>query len=117
MPASGAELEGELGLVLADLRTVDAAATEIEERAREHAQRLREDAARDAAAMIAEARVTADAERARAAAELHLDAERGDATVRDEAAREIQRIAAVRDERVDQLVVEVSECVRRHSGR
>lgn len=116
VPASGDELGGELEPVLTRLDNVDAEASELERQARERADRAREDAVREAAAIVAEARVTADAQRARAAAELRLDAERGAAATSAEAAREVRRIEALREERVAELVGEVVECVRR-SGR
>jgi hypothetical protein len=53
--------------------------------------------------------------RARATAELRLEAERGAAALQADAAHEVQRIAALRDERVAQLLSEVIACVR-HSG-
>lgn len=116
VPASGAELEGELEPVLEGLDDVDAEASEIEAQASAEAQRRREDAARRAAAILAEAHLAAEAERARAATELRAAAERSAAATRSDAEREVARIEAVREERVTRMVGEVVACVRR-SGR
>ncbi len=115
MPASGTELEGELEPVLERLDDVDAEASEIEAQATAEAERRREEAARKAEAILAEARVAAEAERARAAGELRTAAEHDAAAEREGAAREVERIEAVREERLAQLVGEVVACVL-HSG-
>ncbi|MGZ6709695.1 MAG: hypothetical protein ACXVFN_22485 [Solirubrobacteraceae bacterium] len=113
VPASGDELEGELGPVLEQLDPVGAQASEIEAEAQERA-RLRHDAAvREAAAILAEARERADGERARGAAEQRASAAATMQAARSQAAREVERIAAMREQRVVQLVDEVMECVRR----
>jgi vacuolar-type H+-ATPase subunit H len=112
VPASGDELAGELGPVLEQLDTVGAEASDIEQRAREQARRRRDEAAREAAAILAEAHVRADAERARAAAEQRASGQRSAAAARADAAREVERIRAMRDDRVEQLVDEVVECAR-----
>lgn len=116
VPASGQELEGELGPVLEQLDSAGAQAAEIEARAHEQAGSRRDQAARDAAAILAEAQVRADGERARAAAHQQATAAARKRTTRADAERESERIAAMRQERVEQLVDEVLECVRR-SGR
>jgi hypothetical protein len=112
VPASGDELEGELGPVLAQLDTVGTEAADIEQRAREQARGRRDEAAREEAAILAEAQVRADAERARAAAERRAYGQRSAAAARADAAREVDRIRAMRDERVEQLVNEVVQCTR-----
>ncbi|MGZ4279652.1 MAG: hypothetical protein ACXVVU_23640 [Solirubrobacteraceae bacterium] len=113
VPASGDELEGELGPVLDQLDPVGEQASEIEAAAREQARHRHDDAMREAAAILAEAQVRGDGERARAAA-----GQRAAAASRMDAARaasehEVERIRMVRDERVERLVDEVVECVRR----
>lgn len=113
VPASGTDLEEELVPVLAGLDPIGAEASAIEEEAREHATRAREDAARMAAAIVAEARVRADAERARTAAALTVEAERAVAALQADTARKVRLIEASRDERVARLVSEVIACVRR----
>ncbi len=113
MPASGAELEGELGPVLERLDGVDAEASEVEAQARAEAQRRRERAEREAAAILAEARLGADAERVRATNDVLAEAERTVRGTRADAAGEVERIEAVRAERVALLVDEVVACVRR----
>jgi hypothetical protein len=113
VPASGDELEGELGPVLEQLDAVGAQASQIEADANDQARLRREAAVREAAAILAEGQVRADGERARAAAEQRgAAASRMDAT-RAESEREVERIAALREQRVEQLVDEVLECVRR----
>lgn len=116
MPAAGDELEGELGPVLEQLDPVGAQASEIEAEAREQARLRHEAAAREAAAILAEARVRADGERARAAAHERAAASSRVGATRAEAQREVERIAAMREQHVERLVHEVVECVRR-SGR
>jgi hypothetical protein len=113
VPAAGADLEGELVPVLAGLDPIGAEASAIEEQARERADRAREDAARDAAGIVARARARADAERARATSKVEEEAERAAAVIQVDAAHEVERIAAVRDERVAVLVSEVIACVMR----
>ena len=113
VPSSGDELEGELGPVLEQLDPVGEQASEIEAAAREQARHRHDDAMREAAAILAEAQVRGDGERARAAA-----GQRAEAASRMDAARaasehEVERIRMVRDERVERLVDEVVECVRR----
>ena len=116
VPASGQELEGELGPVLEQLDSVGAQAAEIEARAHEQAGSRRDQAVREAAAILTEAQVRADGERARAAAQQQAAATARMQATRADAARESERIAAMRAERVEQLAAEVLECVRR-SGR
>ena len=113
VPASGDELEGELLPVLEQLDPVGAEASEIEVQAREQARRTREDAVREAAACLAEAQMRAGGERARAAAEQRVAGEGRIAATRAETEREAGRIRALRDARVEELVGEVLECVRR----
>lgn len=116
MPASGQELEGELGPVLEQLDSVGAQAAEIEACAHEQAGNRRDQAAQDAAAIVAEAQVRGDGERARAAAHRQAAAAARMQATGVDAERDSERIAAMRTERVEQIVDEVLECVRR-SGR
>jgi hypothetical protein len=116
VPASGQELEGELGPVLEQLDSVGAQAAEIEACAHEQAGNRRDQAAQDAAAIVAEAQVRGDGERARAAAHQQAAAAARTQATRVDAERESERIAAMRTERVEQIIDEVLECVRR-SGR
>ncbi|MGZ4271797.1 MAG: hypothetical protein ACXVSX_21650 [Solirubrobacteraceae bacterium] len=99
--------------MLDQLDPVGEQASEIEAAAREQARHRHDDAMREAAAILAEAQVRGDGERARAAA-----GQRAAAASRMDAARaasehEVERIRMVRDERVERLVDEVVECVRR----
>ena len=103
--------------MLEQLDSVGAQAAEIEARAHEQAGNRRDQAVReDAAAIVAEARVRGDGERARAAAHQQAAATARMQATRADAERESERIAAMRTERVEQLADEVLECVRR-SGR
>jgi hypothetical protein len=113
VPASGEELEGELGPLLDQLDAVDADASEIEAQAREQAARRRDEAAREAAAILAEAQVRADAVHARAASERRMAAQPRITAASTEAESQARRIAAVREQRIERLVGEVLECVRR----
>ena len=115
VPSAGDELEGELGPVLVQLDPIGAQASEIEAEAHEQARLRREAAVREAAAILAEAQVRADGERARAAAQERRAGAARMAAVRAESQREAERIASLREPRVGQLVDEVMECVR-HSG-
>jgi hypothetical protein len=115
VPSAGDELEGELGPVLERLDPVGEQASEIEAEAHEQALLRHEAAVREAAAILAEAQEHADGERARAAAHESTAAAGRMAAVRAESQREAERIAALREQRVAQLVDEVMECVR-HSG-
>lgn len=116
VPASGADLEAELAPLLPELDRIDEEAQAIRAEARERVQRRGERASHDAAAILASARGDADAERTRSAAAARARTrERGEAAG-SEAAREVERIHAVQDERVEQLVSEVLECIWR-SGR
>ena len=116
VPASGEDLEAELGPLLGELDAVGAEAARIEEAAREEAGRRREDGLREAAAILDEARGRADAERARAASARRDAADRDGRRARDEAGREVERIMNAREERLAGLLAEVLECVRR-TGR
>ncbi|HVP01022.1 MAG TPA: hypothetical protein VMT10_00525 [Solirubrobacteraceae bacterium] len=116
VPASGADLEAELGPLLADLEAVDARAAQIEDEARREARERRERAARESAAMLEQARARADRERIRAAEEQRGRGRRSSAAVREEARREARRIGARSGEAIDELVEEVLACVRR-AGR
>ena len=116
IPASGDDLEAELAPLLAGLERVEDEARDIRARAREEADRRRDRAVREAATIVERARATADVERARAASAARAEADAGAATARETAAREVARIRALREERLDELVPEVIECVRR-SGR
>jgi hypothetical protein len=113
VPASGAELEGELGPVLERLDGVDAEATEVEARASAEARRRSDGADREAAAILAEARLDADAERVRATDDVLAEAERKVRATRSDATSEVERIEAMRAERVALLVDEVVACVKR----
>ena len=116
VPASGADLETELGPLLARLETVDAQATQIEEDAREDARVRREHAALESSAILEQARSAADAERVHAATERRSRARQDTQSVRGEAHSEAQRIDDMRDAAIDELVAEVLACVRR-TGR
>jgi hypothetical protein len=116
VPASGQDAETELAPLLDALDAVEREAAEVHARAREDADRRREQARREAAAIAARARDTADAERARAAAAGRSEADAQAAEAQEAAAREVARIQDRRDERLDALVAEVIACVRR-SGR
>ena len=116
VPASGADLETELGPLLARLETVDAQATQIEEDAREDARVRREHAALESSAILEQARSAADAERVHAATERRSRARQDTQSVRGEAQSEAQRIDDMRDAAIDELVAEVLACVRR-TGR
>jgi hypothetical protein len=116
VPASGQDLEAELGPVLGALDTVSEQASEIRQQAHERAGRLRQDAAREAAVLLEQARGHADAERARAAAEQRAQAQRDGAEARAAAQREAEQIRGRGEERVAVVLAEVLECVRR-SGR
>ncbi len=65
MPASGADLEPELSPLFARLEVVTAQATKIEDDARQEAAERREGAAREASAILEQARLAAE-RRARA---------------------------------------------------
>jgi hypothetical protein len=116
VPASGADLEGELGGLLGDLDAIGQRASELRAQARERAERRRAEAAREAAALLERARGWAEGERARAAAEQRSQAEGNAAAARTAARREADRVRAAGDKRVAELLAEVLECVRR-SGR
>jgi hypothetical protein len=106
-------MEDELGPILQGLDPVGAEAAEIEAQARKRAETVREESVRDAAAILSEARGRAEAERARAAAQLRSDARHAAAAIRADATREARRIAEARDHRVAELVAEVVACVGR----
>ena len=116
VPASGTDLETELGPLLARLETVGAQAAQIEEDAGEEARVRRERTARESSAILEQARSAADAERVRAATERHSRARQDAQLVRDEAHSEAERIDGMRDAAIDELVAEVLACVRR-TGR
>lgn len=113
VPESGDALEGELGPVLDQLEPVADQAAAIEAEAREEARRLREDAAREAASIVADARARADGERAQASSQRRASAQHRVAEARTAAEREAERIGSIREERVEELVSEVLECVWR----
>jgi len=116
VPASGADLEAELGPLLARLEAVDAEAAQIEDRAREEAGECRERAARESSAILEQARSAADAERVRAADERRRRVRTDTQAMRAEARREAERIDVAREAAIDELVAEVLACVRR-TGR
>lgn len=116
MPASGDDLEAELATLLAQIDELDAQAAGILDDARAEAVELRQRAVRDATAIVEEARGRADAEQARAASAQADAVVRQFPALRDGARREVARIDALRDERVEELLGEVLECVRR-AGR
>lgn len=112
VPAAGEELEAELGPLLRELDAVGAEAVRIEEQAAVEAERRRERAVHEAAAIVEDARGRADAERARAASvrrdAVHAEVERA----RADAAREAERIRHGLADRVAGPVEEVVACVR-----
>jgi vacuolar-type H+-ATPase subunit E/Vma4 len=116
VPASGEDLEAELGPLLDELDRLDARAAQIESGARGEAARIRERAEREAAAILEAARGDADAERVRAASSGRTDAERDAGRVRAGVRAEAAGIRARGSERVEELLAEVLECVRQ-TGR
>ena len=116
VPASGTDLETELGPLLARLETVGAQAAQIEEDAREEARVRRERAARESSAILEQARSAADAERVRAADERRRRVRTDTQATRGAARREAERIDVAREAAIDELVAEVLACVRR-TGR
>jgi hypothetical protein len=116
VPASGEDLEAELAPLLADVDNIDAQAERIDADAHSAAAHIREQAEREAAAILEAAAGSADAERVRAAAERGAQAQRDVALVREQSRAEAARIRGRRDEAVAELVAEVLECVRR-TGR
>lgn len=116
VPASGADLEGELAPLLGALDAVGEQADQIRRQAQQSAGRRRDEAAGEAKAVMEEARRRADDARAEAASEQQSEAERRGAAARAAAQREAELIRARGEERIANLLVEVLECVR-HSGR
>lgn len=116
VPAAGDDVEPELGPLLGELDTIGAEASRIEEEARLEAERRREHAIHEAAAILEYARGRADAERARAASRRADDAGQEAVAAHSEARREAQRISAGVEGRLAQAIAEVLECVR-SSGR
>jgi hypothetical protein len=113
VPASGEDLAAELAPLLATLDRADVEAAAIRRAAAEEAAERRERGTREAAAMIERARSAAEAERARAAAAGRSEVAARAAGEREATAREILRIEAVREERIDELLAAVMACVRR----
>ena len=111
VPASGDDLEGELRPLLERLETIGAEADRVVMEARDVADRRRERARADAHAIVQEAAEGAEAERARAASRRRGSAPGGPSPAAP--AGRASEPAALRDARVDDLVAEVLECVRR----
>jgi flagellar biosynthesis/type III secretory pathway protein FliH len=116
VPAAGDDLHGELEPLFEQLDTVDAQAQEIERDAIAQAQERHAHAQAQADAILEQARRRAEEERARAALEQRAEVQRRTVEMHEAARREAERIGAVREDRVTELVSEVLECVRR-SGR
>jgi hypothetical protein len=111
VPASGEDVAAELAPVLSRLAEVEAQARAIEDEGRERARVLREQAERECAAILERARTEADAERGRAAAARRAAAVANAEVAHAEARREVERLRALRDAAVDELVAEVLACV------
>jgi F0F1-type ATP synthase membrane subunit b/b' len=116
VPAAGDDLRGELEPLFEQLDTVDAQAQEIERDAIAQARERRAQAQAQVSAILDQARHRAEEERARAAHEQRAEVRRRTVEMHEASRRGAERIGAVRDERVAELVSEVLECVR-HSGR
>jgi len=112
VPAAGDDVVAELAPLLGELDAIGAQADRIEEEGLRAAQLRRENAIREAAVILEDARGRADAEHARAAAQRGDPAPQEAVAARDEA----QRIGAGAQGRVAELVDEVIACVR-NSGR
>jgi hypothetical protein len=118
VPAAGDDLRGELEPLFEQLDTVDAQAQEIERDAIAQAREAHAQAQAQAqvGAILEQAHHRAEEERARAAHEQRAEVQRRTVEMHEAARREAERIGAVREDRVAELVSEVLECVRR-SGR
>lgn len=116
VPAAGDDLRGELEPLFEQLDTVDAQAEEIERDAISQAQERHTQAQAQVGAILEQARHRAEEERARAAHKQRAEVQRRTVEMHEAARREAERIGAVREDRVAELVSEVLECVRR-SGR
>jgi hypothetical protein len=116
VPASADDLRGELEPLFEQLDEVDVRAQEIERDAIGQAEERRAQAQAQASAILEQARRRAEEERARAALQQRAEAERHTAKMHEASKRETERIRALREERVGELVTEVLTCVRR-SGR
>lgn len=116
VPAAGDDIAAELGPLLGELDAFAAEAARIEQEARFDAERRREQAIREAAAIVEQARGRADAERARAATHRRAEAQVEVDAAYSEARREAERIRAGVEDRLAEAIAEVVECVR-SSGR
>jgi hypothetical protein len=115
VPASGEDTEAEFAPLLERLDGVDDEAAAIEAAGRDDARRIREDAEREAAAILGRAHALAVDERARAAASRRAAAAERAERAGAEARREVERLRMKREPAVSELVEEVVECVRRSS--
>lgn len=113
VPAAGDDLEAELAPLLDELQAVGAEAVRIEEEAAAEAERRRERAGHEAAAILEDARGRADAERARAASARRDEAREDTEAAREDARREVDRIRRGLEGRLVGPVEVVVECVRR----
>lgn len=113
VPASGEEVERELRPLFAELDRIEAEAGAIRDRGLEQAARRAAEAAREAVAIVEQARAGAAGERVRAAAR-HIDEARREAEADAVASSEqAERIRALGRERIPGLVEEVVACVKR----
>jgi hypothetical protein len=113
VPATGEDLEAELTPLLLELDAVGGEAARIEADAAAEAERRRERGAREAAAILEDARGRADVERARAASAGKDGTREDNQEARRLARSEAARVRRGMEDRLSGPVAEVVECVRR----
>jgi F0F1-type ATP synthase membrane subunit b/b' len=116
VPASGEDLQGELGPLFEQLDAVASEAQEIEREAAAEVEQRHARAQVQATAILERARGHAEEERTRTELEQRDEVKMQAVRLQEESRREAQRIGAASADRMPELLSEVLGCVRR-SGR
>jgi len=114
VPASGEDLQGELGPLFEQLDAVASQAQEIQREAAAEVAQRHARAQEQASAILERARGHAEEERTRAELEQRAEVKKQAVELQEGSRREAQRIRAASADRVPELLSEVLGCVRRN---